>query len=113
MPLNAGQLDRQITIEYRSSYEQYPTNGGERFVWATYATVWARVVESATAGDQTMNDPVSSYARPTRVTIRYRSDIDNTMRINLGGSRLLQIIGTAEVGRREALQMACREWSHE
>ena len=112
MPLNAGQFDRRVIIESSTAGRSTAT-GAEVLTWATFATVWARVVESATASDEGMTEGVSTYARPTRVTIRYRSDISPKMRINLGSGRLLQIIGTAEVGRREALQMACREWSHE
>ena len=111
MPVNAGQLDRRVTIEAKSVTRDTGT-GAEVVTWGTLATVWARVVESATASDEGMLDGVATYARPTRVLTRWRDDVDPTMRINLGSGRLLQIIGTAEVGRREGLEMACKEWAH-
>ena len=108
---NAGDLDRRITIQRRSIVRD-GTYGSETVTWITLATVWAQVIESATDGEF-VQDGTLAYARPTRVRIRYRSDVDPTMRLLFPAGRLVQIIGTAEGGRRQYLEMACKEWAHE
>lgn len=113
--LGAGQLDRLIDIE-RKIVTKEADFGSEVVEWITRAAdVWARVTESAAppAGNPTAAAMVDGYVRPHRIRVRWRSDIDITLdRINYGG-RLLQITGTAEVGRREWLDLACDEWAHE
>lgn len=111
--LQAGALDRQITIE-QATVTRDATDGSEVLTWSTWATVWAQVLESATSGgDESMRDSVAAYGRPTKVRVRWRAGIEPTMRLNLGSGRLLQITGTAAIGRREYVEMACREWAHE
>lgn len=108
--ITAGNLDRRISIQQKSVARE-ATYGGETITWVALATVWAQVLESATDGEFEQGGTLA-YARPTRVRIRYRSDVDPTMRLAIG-SRILQITGTAEIGRREYLELACKEWAHE
>jgi head-tail adaptor len=112
--MDAGKLDRLITVESFTVARDSGT-GAEVRTWATLgAAFWAEVLESATATDEGLTAAgVATYARPTRVRCRYRSDIDATMRLNLGSNQLLQIIGVAMIGRREGLELACKEWAHE
>lgn len=109
--LAAGHLDRRISIQQKSVVRE-ATWGSETNTWVALATVWAQVLESATDGEF-VQDGTLAFARPTRVRLRYRSDVDPTMRLLLPTGRLLQITGTAEIGRREYLELACKEWAHE
>ena len=109
--LSAGALDRRIAIQQRSVARE-STYGSEVVTWVALATVWAQVLESATDGEF-VADGSLAFARPTRVRLRYRNDIDPTMRVVLPGGRILQITGTAEIGRRQYLELACKEWAHE
>jgi SPP1 family predicted phage head-tail adaptor len=111
--LNSGLLNRRITVE-KATVTRSASTGAEVKTWATLGgEVWAQVIESATASDEKLQNGVATYSRPTRVRIRYRSDINNTMRLNLGGSRLLEIVGVAVMDRDRGMELACREWSHE
>lgn len=111
--ITAGQLDRRVRIERKviTRDQQYRS---QVVSWVTLATVWAQVLESSTAASSNPGEgeAVNAYARPTRIRMRYRGDVDTTMRVNLGG-RLYQINGTAELGRRDGLELACQEWAHE
>lgn len=110
--VNSFEFDRQIVLQVRTEVEDGPT-GAKIATWGTHATVWARVRESATAAGLSSGGPMETYARPHEVMIRWRDDFDKaTMRISYGG-RILRVIGSAEVGRREALKLACQEWAHE
>lgn len=111
--MHVGRLDRQITIQQRA-VTRNATYGSEVVAWATLATVWAQVVESSTppGGNAGEDQRVAAYERPIKVRVRWRNDVDTTMRISYAG-RLLQITGTAELNRRQWLEMACQEWAHE
>ena len=116
---SAGDLDRSITLEQRVVARDAAT-GAEQVSWSTAATVWAQVIESATASASAAGvgkgdaEAMATAARPSRVRLRWRAGVErNTMRVNLGAGRLLRIIGVAELGRRVGLELACAEWAHE
>ena len=111
--MDAGKLDRLITVEAATVTRDSAT-GSEVKTWTPLgAAFWAEVLESTTGNDEGMAAGVATYARPIRVRCRYRSDLNPTMRLNLGSGRLVQIIGTAMMGRRDGLELACKEWAHE
>lgn len=112
--MDAGQLDRVVVIEQRST-ERDADYGSDAGRWEDYATVRAEIVESLTApgSNPTAEAMVDGYARPHRVTIRWRSDFDKSrMRLRYDG-RILKVTATAEQGRRQWLVLACQEWAHE
>ena len=111
-PIHAGDLDQLISIESKSVTRDSAT-GAEVVTWVAVETVWARVVESATASEGGMQSGLASYARPTRVWVRWRDDVDTSMRLIAESGQVLQIMGTAAAGRREWLELACKEWAHE
>jgi head-tail adaptor len=113
--LDAGTLDRRVTLEVRSVARD-ATFGSEVETWTALPfTIAAQVLESSTeAGISAgMSEAVASYARPTRVRLRWRAGITRENHRVRYGTRLLRIIGTAELGRRAGLELSCMEWSHE
>lgn len=109
----SGRRDKQLAIE-RRTVTRDPATGAQVPTWSTLVSpVWAEIIESATAGDEGQASNVQTAARPTRVRINWRPGLDATMRLRLADGRLLQIIGMAELGRREGIEFACKGWSHE
>ena len=100
-------LDRRVSIE-QQQIARNASYGSEVVTWALLATVWALVMEKAAAETVGLNERVLS--RQITVRIRYRSDVTAKMRVNHGG-RLLNIMGTVEVGRKDYLDLACEEYS--
>ena len=110
-PVKAGELRWPATIERRAVTRDSAT-GAEVVTWSTLATVRVQLKESPTA-NEAVDGGVNTYARPSRVRMWYRSDVNTTDRLNLGSGRLLQICGVAELGYRQGLELACKEWAHE
>ena len=116
-PFTAGLLDRRITLQARAVSRDSAT-GAEVATWSDSATVWAQVLESSTAptpgsmGRGQAGGEIAVYARPHRLRIRWREVDKATTRVSYDG-RILRITGTAEIGRREGLELACEEWAHE
>jgi len=108
----AGDLDRIITLQQRTVTRDSLL--GEVVTWPDLATVRAQVIESSApvAVNNAASDAVQLYARPHKIRIRFRVLDKASVRISYGG-RLLRITGTAELGRRERIELACEEWAHE
>ena len=109
--VKAGLLRWPADIE-RRSVARDATTGAESTTWARLASVRVELRESATA-NESQEGAVNSYARPSRVRMWWRDGITTADRLNLGNGRLLQITGVAELGYRQGLELACKEWAHE
>lgn len=78
MPLEAGKLRHRIKIE-RPVITQDQNNGAPITEWTEVATVWAAI------NPMSARDLIASQAEASkvmgRITIRYRADINETMRL--------------------------------
>ena len=110
-PVTAGELRWAATIERRTAWKD-PATGAEVLTWSTLASVRIGLKESATA-NEAQAGAVDTYARPSRVRMWHRTDVTTADRVKLGDGRLLQITGIAELGYRQGLELACKEWAHE
>lgn len=102
--MNAGELDRRIVVEqYTTTRDSWnhPTQ-----TWTTLATVWAnkhvKRSNERTEMEQTVNVNLHTFR------IRYRADVDTTMRIAHDG-RYYYIVGTKELGRKEGLELTTEQ----
>lgn len=109
----AGSRDRRILLERMQETRDGRFNSPV-ITWVADRYVWAKKLESAieTPNPNVAEDGAAVYARPTRYWIRWRELDKARTRINDGG-KILQITGTAEIGRRVRLELACKEWAHE
>lgn len=117
LPSNSAKLDTKIELQRRTATRS-ATTGAQLTTWETYATVWAEIEEatSARAPDERLDQDVALYGRPQTVKIRWRAGVmtgDRIRYVEDGEERLLQLVGTAAIGRRRWLQLAIREWSNE
>ena len=121
--MRAGQLDRRITIE-RKVVTQDATYGSEIITWTPLvvlpgsptvaASLWANVVDVQPSRSEAVKQGLSVATNQTRVTIRYRSDVDSSMRITVHGDTdvVYQIVGgPAMLGRKEWLEMMFERYS--
>lgn len=115
--MRTGQLDTLITIQ-RKVVMQDPTWGSEVVTWEDLGDVWANVQDVMPSRDEgVMGGSLEVSQRRTRVRIRWRSDVDSSMRILVTHprARTLQIIGgPADIGgRRRFIELMCEEISTE
>jgi SPP1 family predicted phage head-tail adaptor len=98
--IQAGKLDRRITIQERTAVQDGA--GGETVTWVDRATVWAAKMD-VSGREQLM----AHQMVPTdlvRFRIRYRSDVAMTDRVVYDGVAY-NIQHKAEIGRREGLEL--------
>ncbi|MGD9644059.1 MAG: phage head closure protein [Elusimicrobiales bacterium] len=103
--MNAGELRHRITFQRRGTD---PTTGGFTD-WVDYATVWAKV-EDLSGRDYIQAQMLGQASLvTTRITIRWRPDIDPHMRVR-AGSRTFDVKAVLDPdGRRRWLQLMCAE----
>ena len=99
------QLDRRILIQNRSVVRD--TSGGEVVTWVDFATVWATVRRTG-AREQYLSGSNREQASQNAVfRIRFRDDLDATMRIVHEGSNF-DILGVEPVGRKRHLDITAQ-----
>lgn len=101
--MNAGRFDRRIEIQSRT--EARDNHGGPSYTWATHCLPWANVREGD--GSQGVQGDSKEAVLPVLFTIRYRSDIQYSMRI-LYQDQYYLIEGLSEITRRGYLQITAR-----
>ena len=112
--MKAGQLDRRITIEVKTTTvdSEY---GTETVAWTTFAArISAQVQDVLPSKSESAADGLVIATRPARIRIRYVKNITSDMRLILHGAtdRTMQIIaGPAELGRREGIELMAVEYS--
>lgn len=108
MPLNAGVLNRLVTVQSRVA--GIDAWGQPTQTWETFAQPWAWVkpVSGASAAEQIGGDIQTSTVNYS-VRIRYRTDITAGMRITTNG-QTLDIVGVVlDHAHREYADLVCIE----
>ena len=104
MPIQVPNMDTRVRVE-RKSISQDPTYGTDVVTWIPLATVWAEVMDvlpSRQQAEQTRQQLQVATQR-SRIRMRYRTDVDSTMRCIIGGLMHHIVSGPAEVGGRHQL----------
>lgn len=104
MSIQTPNFDTRVRIEQKSA-AQDATYGTEAITWAHLATVWAEVMDvlpSRQQAEQTRAQLQVGTQR-SRIRMRYRTDIDSTMRCIIGGVTHQIVSGPAEVGGRHRM----------
>ena len=101
--MRAGELDRRVTIEYKT--EAPDTSGQPIETWKTLFETWATV--RPLRGDERYMSEQTVASADTQFRIRFRADITPLNRINYDG-RIYDITGVIELGRTEGLEILGR-----
>jgi SPP1 family predicted phage head-tail adaptor len=121
--MRTGQMDRRITIEQKV-VTQDAVYGNEVITWSPLAyeagspsvaqKFWANVSDVPPSRSEAVKQGLELARNQTRITIRYRSDVDSTMRITVHyeTDQIFQIVGgPAMIGRKQYLEMVCEKFS--
>jgi len=104
--MRAGTLRHRIQIQQKTVTQN--TYGEEIVAWAELTTVWGSV-EDLSGREFYEARQVPAAEVTTRVCIRYRSDVEPTMRVIHGG-RTLEIVSVLDPeGRKRETILMCRE----
>ncbi len=113
--MRPGILDRRVTIEEKSVARD--AMGGEVVTWVTLADrISAQVQDVLPSKNESVQQGMAVAINQTRIRLRWRSDVDSTMRViyhSDAGDVIYQIIGgPAEIwGRKGGIEIMCEKFS--
>lgn len=100
-----GRLRHRVTLQQR--LRSGDEGGGATISWGPIATVWAEI--TARSGREIVLGDTPTARGAYRIVMRYRSDLDATMRLEWAG-RVFEILSVRdESGTRRWLTCECEE----
>jgi SPP1 family predicted phage head-tail adaptor len=111
MMIKPGRLRRTITFQSKQAISGGRLNAPQRTDWTNHAVGVAAEVQDVlpSRAESIGNDAINIARRPSRIRIRYRTDITSDMRILYEGKTLRIVAGPAEIGNREGLELMAEE----
>ncbi len=108
MPLNAGRLNRRITIEQRTA--GVDAWGQRLTTWTTVATCWAdvRAMSGSAAAERVAADRETSVTAYS-MRIRWRTDVTAGMRVSMGTTRFDIVDVIEDQAGREYVDLVCQQ----
>lgn len=106
-------LNTRCRIEQKS-VTQDADLGTEVITWALLAVVWCNVQDVLTSRAESVKSALDVSANPTRVRMRYRSDIDASMRLVIArpAATIYQIVaGPVELGQKDGIELMVVRYS--
>lgn len=112
--LPAGSLTRRVHFQRNGTAKGFMDAGKND--WRPFAEAWANVQDVLPTRHDRLSDTLNIVLRPTRIRLRYRTDITPDMRIvidpGLPSQRICEILGgPVELGRREGLEILAQDCS--
>lgn len=111
--MNIGTLNTRCRIEQKC-VTQDPDYGTEVIEWTTLATTWCALQDELPSRSEAVKQGLVTAASRTRVRMRYRTDIDSSMRlvINRPAETIYQIIGgPAMLGNKDGIELFVEKYS--
>ena len=111
--MNASPLKWLCSIEYKTTTHD-PVYGSEVITWNVLATVRCAVVDALPNVSESAKEGLVQNINTVQVTMRWRSDVDSSMRLVINRPKpvIYQITaGPAEVGFRQGLTMTAQTFS--
>lgn len=102
--MNIGKLNTRARIEQKS-VTQDATYGSETVTWALLAVVWCEKQDVLPSKSESVKNGLAVSLNQSRVRMRYRSDVDSTMRIVIAGQVYQIVAGPAVLGNNEGLEL--------
>lgn len=123
--MQSGKLDRQATFQRRTVTGQDPAFGTDIIEWVPIAYLpgsppvaerfWVNLQDVLPSRSESVKQGLASYRDQLRLRMRWRADIDSTLRVivHYDTDQLFQIVaGPVEVGgRKNTLELMLEKYS--
>lgn len=102
--MHAGRLKKRATIIAHPTAQDadYGTPTGD---WTVVATVWCEILDVLPSRAETVKQGLNLSSNPSRVRMRYRTNIDSAMRLQYGGVTYKIVAGPAVIGNKEGIEL--------
>ncbi len=103
-------LNKRCRIEYKS-VKNDPIYGTEQITWQLLAVVWCNVQDVLPSRAESIKNGVAVASKQSRLRIRFRKDVDSSMRVLIDGVGYQFISDFAELGQREYLEAMIEKYT--
>jgi len=103
-------LDTRCQIEYKS-VTQDADYGNEVITWAALTTVWVEKQAILQSRSESISNNVAIATDKSRIRMRFREDVDSSMRFIIKSQTYQIVSGPAELGRREYIEFVIEKYS--
>lgn len=103
-------LNTRCRIEYKS-IAQDPDYGTEVITWTLLATVWCEKQDFLPSKSESIQGGVEVSTGKSRIRIRFREDIDTSMRCIIKSKTYQIVAEPAEIGRREYTEFVIEKYT--
>lgn len=103
-------LNKRCRIEYKS-VKNDPKYGTEQITWNLLAVVWCNVQDVLPSRSEAIKNGLAVGAKQSRLRMRFRKDVDSSMRILIDGVVYQFISDFAEMGQREYLEAMIEKYT--
>lgn len=93
-------LDRRCRIEYPVKTKD-PVHGSVVTSWALKSVVWCSIQDVLPSRSEAVKNGVAIGAKQSRLRVRYRTDLDSSMRVILDGNIYQIISDFSEFGKKQ------------
>lgn len=105
-----------VNLNKRCRIEQKTTTtdddyGTEVITWALLAVCWCESQDVLPSRSESVKNGLAVAANQTRIRLRYRTDIDSSMRLNIDGTTYQIIAGPAELGKHQYIELMVEKYS--
>lgn len=110
--MNLGDLKYRCRIEY-PEHTLDPTYGSDVITWVLLAEVWCNYQDLLPNKSEMVESSQVFNVNRIKVTMRYRTDIDSSMRITIRRPNPVTYsiaAGPAESGHRQWIELMCEEF---
>lgn len=112
--MDFGRLSERVTILHRTADTNEDVYGTSTTEWTTFATVWAEVQDVLPSRAERVADAIDIGRRPSRIRMRYRTDVTSAMRFRLSDNRELRIVaGPAVLGHKDGIEFMAEQVTSE
>lgn len=111
--MNLGALDKRCLIERRGT-GQDPIYGTPVNEWEPVTLAWCNLQDELPSRSESIKKGLNLAANRTRLRMRYRADLDSSMRVTLyrPTAQIYQIIGgPAELGAKDGIELLLERYS--
>lgn len=103
-------LNTRCLIEYKSSTQEGDF-GTEVITWTLLDEVWCEKQDVLPSRSESIQSGVAISTDKSRIRMRFREDIDSSMRFTIKNKIYQIVAGPAELGRREYIEFVVEKYS--
>jgi len=108
--MRSGRLNRICEIQYKTVTLEgdYVT---EQIEWAKKATVWVEKLDVLPSKSEAVKNALDTNTNQSRIRMKYRTDIDTTMRFLIDDIVYQIVSGPAEIGYRDMSEFIAERYT--